>query len=663
MRKVHIANDHAAVELKPVLINWLTEAGYEIVDHGSNGTDSVDYPDHAHRLATAVEAGEENDELGILICGSANGISMSANKHAGIRAAICWRPDIAALARQHNNANVIALPARFIAVPDAIDAVRVFLETSFEGGRHARRVGKIACGTLAMLVAWGVCTSNVQAQSEPVVESVVSSDTTAATFAELIDVKDLRQNLYILASDAMNGRETGKPGARLAAEFVASKFEKAGLETVQGSYFQPVPLLSSQINGGHMHFGESHGHFMENFMPSQSVSVALLEDKAPVFVGYGVQEGDWDDYAGLDVSGHIVVMLKGAPDGVDEGWTSDFDRKREVAERLGATAVVATMESFDDLLPRYERWITRDRMRLDLEREGTGPTIPTFWISDVLFSSEMGSMKKVLKRLRKGKGRGPMDSALKIEMDVSKRSFDSENVWGALPGSDPLLADEWLVISCHYDHIGAKDGEIFNGADDDGSGTVSLIECAEAWTHAAEQGFGPRRSVLFLAFVGEEKGLLGSDWYTSHPAVPLARTVCDLNIDMVGRTDAEHPDSDRYVYLIGSDKLSSDLHSISEGANSEFTGLALDYTFNAPDDPNRYYYRSDHYNFAKHNVPVIFYFSGVHEDYHGAGDTPDKIHYEKLSEIARLVFHTSWKVANRDMRLRIDQVNDFPSDR
>lgn len=655
MRKVHIANDHAAVELKPVLINWLTEAGHEIVDHGSTGTTSVDYPDHAHLLAEAVVAGADQGDLGILICGSANGVSMAANKHAGIRAAICWRPDIAALARQHNNANVIGLPARFIAVPDAVDAVRVFLETDFEGGRHERRVGKIACRALAMLLSFSfAATTVVRAQDDGEV---------AATFAELIDVKDLRQNLYILASDAMQGRETGQPGQRMAAEFVAGKFEKAGLETVQGSYFQPVPLISSQIKGGHMHFGSAHGHFMENFMPSQGVSISRIEDSAPVFVGYGVRDGDWDDYKDLDVQGRVVVMLKGAPAGVDSAWADDFDMKRSLAESLGAQAVVATMESFESLLPRYKRWITRDRMRLNIEREGTGPTVPTFWISDDLMSGVLGNMKKVHKRLGKGKGRGPLEDAILIEMDIEKRSFDSENIWGALRGSDPELADEWVVISCHYDHIGAKDGEIFNGADDDGSGTVSLIECVEAWTEAAKQGHGPRRSVLFLAFVGEEKGLLGSDWYTSNPAIPLARTVCDLNIDMVGRTDAEHPDSDRYVYLIGADKLSSDLHRISEDANEKFTQLALDYTFNAPDDPNRYYYRSDHYNFAKHNVPVIFYFSGVHEDYHGAGDTPDKIHYEKLSEIARLVFHTSWNVANRDTRLRIDQVNDFPSDR
>ena len=241
---------------------------------------------------------------------------------------------------------------------------------------------------------------------------------------------------------------------------------------------------------------------------------------------------------------------------------------------------------------------------------------------------------------------------------------EATNVWGFLPGSDSTLSDEIVVLTSHYDHVGVdKEGLIYNGADDDGSGTVSLLENAKAWMAAADSGAGPRRSVLFMAFVGEEKGLLGSEWYSDHPAFPLENHVCDLNMDMVGRFDEAHVDDDRYVYLIGGDKLSSDLHSISEAVNEKHIGLSLDYTFNAPDDPNRFYYRSDHYNFAKHNIPVIFYFSGVHEDYHGPGDTPDKIRYPKMAEIGRLVFLTSWEIANRDEKLAVDKVNDFPSNR
>jgi Zn-dependent M28 family amino/carboxypeptidase len=164
-----------------------------------------------------------------------------------------------------------------------------------------------------------------------------------------------------------------------------------------------------------------------------------------------------------------------------------------------------------------------------------------------------------------------------------------------------------------------------------------------------------------MTVVGEEKGLLGSEWYADHAIWPLENTVANLNIDMIGRVDENHTDDNRYVYLIGSDKLSSELHEISETANSTYTNLALDYTFNAPDDPNRFYYRSDHYNFAKNNIPVIFYFSGVHEDYHRPGDDPEKIMYDKTAEIGQLVFYTAWQLANQDKRIEVDRVNDFPT--
>jgi len=246
---------------------------------------------------------------------------------------------------------------------------------------------------------------------------------------------------------------------------------------------------------------------------------------------------------------------------------------------------------------------------------------------------------------------------------VNREQITSQNVLGYLPGSDPNVADEVLVITSHYDHVGIINGEIHNGADDDGSGTVTVLELASAFKEAQLHGHGPRRSVLFMTVVGEEKGLLGSEWYTDHPVYPLEKTVANLNIDMIGRVDDAHPDSDRYVYLIGSDKLSTTLHEISEEANRMYTELDLDYTFNAPDDPNRFYYRSDHYNFAKNGIPVIFYFSGVHEDYHKPGDDADKIHYEKTAEIGRLVFHTAWELLNRDERIEVDVENDFPADR
>lgn len=231
---------------------------------------------------------------------------------------------------------------------------------------------------------------------------------------------------------------------------------------------------------------------------------------------------------------------------------------------------------------------------------------------------------------------------------------DSENVLAVIEGSEK--PNEIVVISAHLDHVGVnRNGEVFNGADDDGSGTVAVLEIAEAFKKAKNAGFGPKRTILFLHVTGEEKGLLGSRYYTENPIFPLAETVTNLNIDMIGRTDPRHKGNPNYVYLIGSDKLSMELHELSEAVNKKYVNLELDYKYNDENDPNRFYYRSDHYNFAKNNIPIIFYFNGTHKDYHGIGDTPDKINYEMLEKRAKLVFHTAWEVANRDGRIVADK--------
>ncbi len=230
---------------------------------------------------------------------------------------------------------------------------------------------------------------------------------------------------------------------------------------------------------------------------------------------------------------------------------------------------------------------------------------------------------------------------------------DSENVVAYIKGSEK--PDEILVISAHLDHLGVRDGNIYNGADDDGSGTVALLEIAEAFQKAVKDGKRPKRSVLFLHVTGEEKGLLGSSFYVQNPIFPIANTVVDLNIDMVGRIDPKREGERNYIYLIGADKLSTELHELSEAVNAKYTKIDLDYKYNDEKDPNRFYYRSDHYNFAKYNVPIIFYFNGTHADYHQHTDTPDKINYDLLENRARLVFHTAWEIANRENRLVVDK--------
>ncbi len=246
--------------------------------------------------------------------------------------------------------------------------------------------------------------------------------------------------------------------------------------------------------------------------------------------------------------------------------------------------------------------------------------------------------------------RGKLEQKLNLNLEINQ-VLESSNVLGFLEGTDKK--DEVVVITAHYDHLGFDAGEVCNGADDDGSGTVAVLELAQAFVNAKKAGKGPRRSILFMTVSGEEKGLLGSQYYTENPVYELENTICDLNIDMVGRIDDQHLNNN-YVYLIGSDKISSDLHTISEKANDDKIKMELDYTFNDENDPNRFYYRSDHYNFAKKGIPVIFYFSGTHEDYHKPTDDVDKIDFEKIEKTTRLVFYTAWEIANREKRLNIN---------
>ncbi|OEI81025.1 peptidase M28 [Formosa algae] len=231
---------------------------------------------------------------------------------------------------------------------------------------------------------------------------------------------------------------------------------------------------------------------------------------------------------------------------------------------------------------------------------------------------------------------------------LPKGTNASENVLAYIEGSEK--PEEIVIISAHLDHVGIINGEIYNGADDDGSGTVAILEIAQAFKEAALNGYQPKRSILFLHVTAEEIGLYGSKYYSEHPIFPLENTVADLNIDMIGRVDDKHIDQSDYVYLIGSDRLSDDLHELSEQANKTYFNLELDYTFNDINDENRFYYRSDHYNFAKYNIPVIFYFNGTHADYHKATDTVEKINFSLLQKRAQLVFVTAWQLANQTNR-------------
>ena len=243
-----------------------------------------------------------------------------------------------------------------------------------------------------------------------------------------------------------------------------------------------------------------------------------------------------------------------------------------------------------------------------------------------------------------------------LNANTNENLPDSENIWAYIEGSEK--PEEVIVISAHYDHVGVINNKIYNGADDDGSGTVALLEIAQAFKIAQNEGQGPKRSVLILHVTGEEHGLHGSRYYSENPLFPLTNTITDINIDMIGRRDELHKNSNNYVYLIGSDYLSTDLYNICEDANKNYVNLFIDYKFNDKADPNRFYYRSDHYNFAKNGIPSVFLFNGVHDDYHKPTDKVDKIEFDALTKRTQLAFAIAWELANRENRPVVDKIGD-----
>jgi len=510
-------------------------------------------------------------------------------------------------------------------------------------------------------------------QEDPIQEDIDYSVEYAAT----INASELKEHLMIIASDEFEGRETGMPGQKKAAEYISNYFEGLQIQPYDGTtYFQEYPLkresfglTTCSVNGQEFKFIEDFYFFGSSV--NRNVELAEIQ-----LAGYGIAAESWDDYKGVNTKRKAVMILTDIPrtkkgkaivSGEEfELWAADWRMKVEEAKSRGVKELIMVNQDYDSYMSRVKYYLENPGMSLvaDSENFSDNEDFQVFFVSPqmanaLLVDSKNKKLKKYKKRINKGKlpKQPSVMTALNLTLENKVENFTGENVLAFIEGTD--LKDEIVVVTAHYDHIGKKGDDINNGADDDGSGTVSALEIAEAFQIAKLQGNGPRRSVLVMTVSGEEKGLLGSRYYSDHPIYPLENTVANLNIDMIGRVDEAHKDSTDYIYLIGSDKLSTDLHRISERANSDYTNLALDYTYNNPDDPNKFYYRSDHYNFAKHGIPVIFYFSGVHKDYHKPTDTPDKIMYDKLEKVARLVFHTAWELANRDDAPIVDKENEF----
>ncbi|WP_109695144.1 M28 family peptidase [Chitinophaga deserti] len=472
----------------------------------------------------------------------------------------------------------------------------------------------------------------------------------ATSYAETITPSKLKKHLYIVAGDEMEGRETGKPGQYKAAKYIIEQFKAAGLQpgAGNGEWEQPFSLMQDSLQRSTIQAGGKTFTFGQEFYASvKDAANQQLGATSAVFAGFGVTTEANDPYKGVTATDKIVVIADEEPGKKGAPIT---ERLRNAANH-GAVAVFVVSER-NNLGGRGGSRMRRTGLYWPMMK--TMEYIPNCYfvapdVAAAIFGKPWSELQAAAKAGNSTPATGEVTS---LEFSKGTEEIKSSNVLGILPGTD--LKDEYVFLTAHYDHVGIINGQIHNGADDDGSGTVAVIAMADAFMKAKKAGKGPRRTVVFMTVSGEEKGLLGSQYYTDHPIYPLEQTVTDLNIDMIGRIDDEHKKDTNYVYIIGDDKLSSDLRPISEAANKH-TGLKLDYKYNDPNDPNRFYYRSDHYMFAQHKIPIIFYFNGVHEDYHRPGDKPDKIHYNLLAKRAKLVFYTAWEVANRASRLKVDR--------
>lgn len=483
---------------------------------------------------------------------------------------------------------------------------------------------------------------------------VVAQDPVALRYGDQVSTDLLRENLTILASDAMEGRETGKRGQKMAAAFIKNHFEELGLQgPAKEGYYQPVPLYKLAVGKTYVTDGSRQYKHLKEVVYHGSADSNGEVQLPLVFAGLGREK----DFETLDVDGKAVLLRV---EGNRFFNVQEVGRARQRGARIVLLWVGETDEDFSKFIDLARQDMSGARPSLTRPR-AEALNSGLFFVPPSVATSLMKMPKEKLlaaakedpekKALRKVK---PVSFSYQVEMLTA--TIKTENVLGYLEGTDKK--DELLIITAHYDHIGRTNGSsgdvINNGADDDGSGTVAVMEMARLFAQAKQEGAGPRRSILFMTVTGEEKGLLGSEFYVQNPVFPLSATVVNLNADMIGRRDPQHKDNDRYVYVIGSDKLSSALHALSERVNTTYTRLDFDYTYNDTNHPERLYYRSDHWNFAKNNIPIIFYFDGIHEDYHQVSDEVDKIEFELLRKRVQCIFYTAWEIANQESRIKPD---------
>jgi hypothetical protein len=469
--------------------------------------------------------------------------------------------------------------------------------------------------------------------------------------------KHLKSNLEFLASDELEGRESTKSGSKIAGQFIASRLEQYGVEPFgdENTYFQNLKLESINFNGSIAYLIGENGTGTLDYLKDYLVYDAgdNIKSSEIIYAGFGIIDSTLhiNDYENLDVTGKTVLCLRGVPEDYEgpkkAGWTLS---KFKFAIQQGAVGLIIILNN-----KSMEQWgeLIEQQKRDKIVKTNTDKSINAILLDSLsiknFFNKPDLSYKELRKELEEGlllKKGTIVNKKITWELNKNKKEVSGRNVIAIIEGNDSNLTNEYVVVSAHYDLEGIINNEIYNGADDNASGTIAVLECAR---QLAREGTN-KRSIIFCFWDAEEKGLLGSDFFAENYS-NLKEIKTNINIDMVGR---EHADS---IYVIGSGRLSSEFFNIVENANKKTSNFNLDYTFDDEDHPERFYYRSDHWNFAKNNIPVVFFFDGHREDYHEPSDDAEKINYQKISKIIQLVKQIVLNVANLDHELLIDNVN------
>lgn len=536
--------------------------------------------------------------------------------------------------------------------------------------------------TITILLLWAV-----KAAAQP-------ADKRAAQFINQIKTPELEKNLSIIAGPTMEGRETGTSGQTKAARFIADYYKKIGLQPGNnGSFFQYYPLIKDSIVQSNFTInGQSFTYGNDYTLPGAidetgSISSSSKMDLQVIWGGYGISDPLYDNLKGIDVKDKALLVTNGEPRIADTTFLythnqqlndrkeffvkennyllshnqypsrwSRLDAGTTLRAKAAAKLGVKVLFIIDPSISWQKTPISPIRVDDENTKQERIP-ISIYVISPQIAKIIVGGEDQYTQLISSAGMVKPTAFKTSVifnaNQEIIHKKIKASNVMAYLPGTDKK--DEVLIVSAHYDHLGTHNGEIFYGADDNGSGTTAVLGMAKAFALAKDAGAGPRRSILFLNVSGEEQGLWGSNYYTSHPIYPLTNTIADLNTDMIGRTDPLHQNDSNYMYIIGDDKLSSALRPINVANNDTFTKLNLDYKYNQASDPEKIYYRSDHYNFAKNKVPVIFFFDGINTDYHKVTDTLDKINYQLMYQRMQLIFYDAWSIAGRDEKLPIDR--------